>query len=123
MEAIIPIKIYEVAKGYHMRIEVLINNQVASLILDTGASISVFDENRISKLTSGIIRNLGAISSGASGVSSQKEITIKLIQIGFLYIEDYNAAVMDLNHINNAYENLEIDKIDGIIGNDILNFY
>jgi len=38
-------------------------------------------------------------------------------------ITDYNAAVLDLAHVNKSYERLEIEAIDGVLGGDILNDY
>ncbi len=124
MEAIIPIEIYEVGNGYHMKVEVLINNQKATLILDTGASVSVFDENRIKKLVSRAIRSKGAEAAGAGGNGiEQKEILIENIILGFINMKDYNAAVMDLSHVNQSYKDIGLDEVDGILGGDILKFY
>jgi len=124
MEAIIPIEIYEVANGYHIKVDIMINSQKASVILDTGASVSVFDENRIGKLVSRSIKSKGAKAAGAGGAGlEQKEIMIENIMLGFINMKDYNAAVMDLSHVNETYKSLKIEQIDGILGGDILRFY
>lgn len=124
MESIIPIEIYQVGNGYHIKVSVLINGNKANLILDTGASVSVFDEKRIKNLVSRTIRKTEAKAAGAGGSKiEQKEILIESIQIGFLNIDDYNAVVMDLDHINTAYQDLNIEEVDGILGSDILKFY
>jgi predicted aspartyl protease len=124
MKVIIPFEIYPVANGCHLKVDVIINNKKASLIIDTGASVSVFDEDKVSKLSSRRVANNGAISAGAGNDAiEQKEVMIDHFQIGMIYIKDYSATVIDLSHINQAYENLGIDHIDGILGGDILNPY
>lgn len=123
METIIPIEYYEVGKGCHMKVDLLINNKKASFILDTGASITVFDETRVKNLTSRKIKSHGATTSGAGGSTEQKEVLINTIQIGLIYMQDYKAAVIDLSHINSSYKDLGVEEIDGVLGNDILNFY
>jgi len=49
-----------------------------------------------------------------------KKVIIDKIQIGEIKIANYNAAVLDLSHVNESYEKLGIEPIDGVLGSDIL---
>ncbi|MDG1476456.1 MAG: aspartyl protease family protein [Vicingaceae bacterium] len=50
MKTILPIEIFPIEDdGYHLKVEIVINGKPANLILDTGASRTVLDENRITE--------------------------------------------------------------------------
>ncbi|MNY31470.1 hypothetical protein D3C86_1656340 [compost metagenome] len=42
------------------------------------------------------------------------------LKLGELEILEYDTAVLDLSHINIAYEKLGLEKVIGVIGSDIL---
>jgi len=49
MKTTLPIEIFPIEDdGYHLKVTVVINEKPANLILDTGASRTVFDETRMS---------------------------------------------------------------------------
>ncbi|MDG1476457.1 MAG: hypothetical protein P8Q14_04880 [Vicingaceae bacterium] len=52
-----------------------------------------------------------------------KQVVLEEVKLGTIIIEDYNAAVLDLTHVNHSYESLELDPIDGVLGSDILADY
>ena len=43
--------------------------------------------------------------------------------LGKLEIADYYATILDLMHVNQSYEKLDLAPIDGVIGGDILTDY
>lgn len=111
--------------GFHLLIEVKINDKKANMLIDTGASRTVFDKNRIhhfikhkqfeknEKLSTGL---------GTNSMVSQNTM-IEKMQLGKLVIADYKAVLLDLSHVNTAYKQLKFKQVDGVIGGDILVSY
>lgn len=111
--------------GFHLLTTILINNKKALVIIDTGASQSVFDETRIvnflenqeftdhEKLSSGL---------GTNSMTSKKTI-LKYLDLNGLKIMDYEATILNLHHVNQSYEKIGLSPIDGILGGDILTEY
>lgn len=109
-------------QGYHLKIKTLVNTIDAYFILDTGASQTAFDLNFIKEiLPEDAIHSTEQISSGLGTNSmTSYEVCIEKFQIGIHLFENYKAAVLDLSHVNLTYEKLGIEKIHGVLGNDIL---
>ncbi len=108
--------------GYHIKIRVKINNVPAQLILDTGASTSVFDRESFVKIHPElVIRNSDQLTTGL-GTSSMLsyKTTIPLLSIGSIQILNLETALLDLSHINAAYSKISHEPIIGVLGNDIL---
>jgi hypothetical protein len=40
--------------------------------------------------------------------------------LGDMKLQNYDAVAIDMTHINETYEMLEMDQIDGVLGGDIL---
>lgn len=120
----IPIKIVaEKSLGYHLVIDVIFNNITRGrLIIDTGASHSVFDSTLMENICTPIINNKN--STQAIGVSSEKiENSLAKIpefQIGDLYFKNYKIVLINLDHVNQYYEQLAGFKIFGLLGGDFL---
>lgn len=108
--------------GYHLAIQVLVNFVTARFILDTGASRTVFDVNRIdSFMQNAELLPNEQLSTGLG--TSDMESNIMMIDsftIADLHIYDYQTVAIDMSHINQTYEMLEMPLIDGVLGGDIL---
>lgn len=126
MKTTLPIEIFPIENdGYHLKITLFINGNPARMILDTGASRTVFDETRIVNFVDeDCIELQNRLSTGLGTNSMEsKQVVLEELRIGEIMITDYNAAVLDLTHVNQSYERLEIEPIDGVLGGDILNDY
>ena len=126
MKTTLPIEIFAIEDdGCHLKITISINGKSASMILDTGASRTVFDETRIANFVAAeTIEEQDNLSTGlGTNTMESKKVVIDKLQIGEIKIEYYNAAVLDLMHVNQSYEKLEIAPVDGVLGGDILNDY
>jgi predicted aspartyl protease len=122
----IKLNIFSLDKGaFHVKLKVKVNGKPASLILDTGASRTVIDMNAIKELLmEAELQDSGMPASSASSNDLQCHIgTIRELEIGSLKIKKYKCAVMDLTHVNMAYEMIKIPKVHGILGGDILKKY
>jgi len=111
--------------GFHVRLKVNINGKPAHFILDTGASRTVFDKNAVEKfLPESNIEAIDMAGSSASSNDLQFQITtVKELEIGSLKIKKYRCVIMDLTHVNMAYEMANRPKVHGILGGDILKKY
>jgi predicted aspartyl protease len=126
MKTILPLTILPIENdGYHLLVQIKINNKLANLILDTGASRTVFDENRIIRfLGHDNLEEQECLSSGLGTTTmTSKKVEIENLQLAEIDINNYEATILDLQHVNQSYEKLELQLIDGILGGDILHDY
>ena len=120
----LPITIFAIENdGFHLKINIKINGKKACLILDTGASRTVFDETRVVNfIGTNTLEEHDRLSSGlGTNTMTSKKVTLKKIQLGNLIIKDYQATILDLHHVNQSYLKLDLDQVDGVLGGDILN--
>ena len=124
----IPIKVIPIEDdGFHLMIEITINEQKALMIIDTGASRTVFDSNRIMRFVSdenSEFEKNEKFSTGLGTNSLESEaIVLDNIQIGEIRIKKYKAVVLDMSHINQTYSTIKLPEIDGVLGGDLLKKY
>ncbi|MCC7333393.1 MAG: aspartyl protease family protein [Flavobacteriales bacterium] len=110
---------------FHLLTTILINNKKALVIIDTGASRSVFDETRIVNfLENQEFTNHEKLSSGlGTNTMTSKKTILKYLDLNGLKIMDYEATILNLHHVNQSYEKIGLSPIDGILGGDILTEY
>ncbi len=111
--------------GLHIHIKVFLNNKVARFVVDTGASQTVIDQDKVEYYLPGSKhRKLEAITSGI-GTSSMEShaAVIKNIRIGELRIKNHDLILLDLKHVNESYRMMGFKNIDGILGSDLLEKY
>ena len=108
--------------GFHLKTILLLNGKTANVIIDTGASRSVFDENRIVDfLGHDKLEDHDRLSSGlGTNTMTSKKVQIDKVELGDITINNYDATILDLSHVNSSYEKLGLSPIDGILGGDIL---
>lgn len=123
MTTTIPFKILDIAgEGYHLLLKLYVNKKVANVIIDTGASKTVFDKTRIAKFV-GVktFEKHDSLSSGlGTNTMKSEQVFIKKIKIGDLEIENYKTILLDLSHVNQSYEQIGLKPVDGVLGSDIL---
>ncbi|OFX68027.1 MAG: hypothetical protein A2X12_03065 [Bacteroidetes bacterium GWE2_29_8] len=122
MKTVIPINKCEFEQnGYHFFINAKINDNNVNLLIDTGASKSVFDKERISKYSN---RNFKKYKNKSTGINADildsATSNIDILTVGNCTIKNYNAVFIDLSHVNNSYSSVNLKPIDGILGSDIL---
>jgi len=108
--------------GFHLLIEIQINNKIALLIIDTGASKTVFDLSRIENYINNTAFTDNEILSTGLGTNTlaSKSVILENIRIGTFELKNYPAIVIDLQHVNESYEKLGLQAFDGVLGSDIL---
>lgn len=108
--------------GFHLQAKVKINGKPALVIVDTGASRTVFDKTEIVKyLRSEEIAEHDRVSTGLGTASMQSQVvTLDSFTLGKLKLEKYSAVVLDLQHVNQTYAAIGFASIAGVLGSDVL---
>ncbi len=122
----IPFELIKIeGKGFHLMVSVLINNVNANLLIDTGASKTVFDLSSIEKYISNTSFTENDILSAGLGTNtlSSKSSMIESLKIGDFEIKNYPCIIIDMNHVNETYESLGLKAFTGVLGSDILYKY
>ncbi|MCU0421552.1 MAG: retroviral-like aspartic protease family protein [Bacteroidia bacterium] len=111
--------------NYHLFINLQIDKKPCRLLIDTGASKSVFDVEKVLQFTvaDNIIKNDSlSVGLGSEAVETQVVI-LKKLHLKSIHIKKMEVAVLPLTHVNNTYRNIGIPEIDGVLGSDFLMKY
>ena len=122
----VPINIINIeGDGFHLIAEGMINNKPARFVVDTGASRTVFDKDRILNfIDNPEFNEKEGISAGIGGTDLSSFIfNIEELSFGNLIINDYQAVAMDLSNVNNSYAMLKLPPVDGVLGGDLMKKY
>ncbi len=120
---LVPLKLISLDQdGCHLMLKARINNRVARLILDTGASKTVFDQHKIRHfLKDEHLRKNEHLSTGlGTNKMVTHVVTLKKFSLGKLTIRDFQMVLLDLKHIGQSYELLGLPAVDGVLGGDLL---
>ena len=111
--------------GIHILVEAKINGKKANLLIDTGASKSVFDINRAKRFVDHSEFEASEKLSNGLGTNSMESKTtnFKKFKLGDVLIENFSAVLLDMTHINESYTQIGFKAIDGVIGSDIMYKY
>lgn len=121
----IPLELIPIEEdGYHIFVRGRINGLDALLLIDTGASRSVFDRERIMRFfdpDEPVFEKMEKLSTGL-GTNSMESMKTVLseFRLGSTVLNEYRAVVLDMKHVNQSYSMLGIQPIDGVIGGDLL---
>jgi len=111
--------------GYHIFCRAEIEGLEVNALIDTGANKSVLSTELAEKL-----QHLEAVEleeNHTAGIGKEEVETsfVKLhsLQIGDLVIQDLLMGLLDLEHVEEMYRQMEIEPFNLIIGGDILQEY
>lgn len=122
----IPIEIINIEDdGYHIITYGAINGRRARFVVDTGASRTVFDKEKIMEyIEKPEFSEKEGISAGIGGTDiSSFLFSLESISFGELYISDYQAIAMDLSNINDSYAMIGLPAVEGVLGGDLMKKY
>lgn len=112
--------------GFHLLMEVIVFGKPFKVVLDTGASKTVFDKATVETYLHEdmVLQHSDMLSTGL-GTTSMQSFLLRVpdLQLGELHLKKYEVAVLDLSTINYAYQQLHIEPVIGVIGGDILTQY
>ncbi len=111
--------------GFHLLVEVVVFGQSFNVVLDTGASKTVFDKTVIEEHMKDAELLSSKLLSTGLGTNSMESHTIILpvLKIGKFKLKNFEAAVLDLSTISHAYSSLNLPPVIGVLGGDILKRY
>jgi len=126
MKITIPLHVIDLQDdGYHLLVDVKVGRNYYKVVLDTGASKTVFDQTMLSQaLTNVDVQSTNRLSAGL-GTLTMESFTAILpeLRIGRLKLPGFEVAVLDLSTINQAYAQLNHPQVLGVLGGDILMRY
>jgi Aspartyl protease len=120
----VPLQIIDLHQdGYHPLVNVSVFGKPFTLVLDTGASKTAFDQEILSAEGINVMAS-DSLSTGL-GTNSMTSYTTVLsdLYIGELKISEFEVAVLDLSTINIAYRQLNHPEVLGVLGGDVLMKY
>ena len=123
MTTTIPFKVLAIGgEGFHLMMKLYINGKVANVIIDTGASKTVFDIKRILKYASNkkFDKHINVASGLGTNTMKSQFTTIKKMKIGAFEIADCQIVLLDLSHVNKSYRKVGLAEVEGVLGSDIL---
>ena len=123
---LIPLRIRRIDRsGYHVFVKGSVNGKKVNLLLDTGASRSVFDREKLLELLNPeSIRNNPEMTMGIGADSVESQIAvIARLKVGDFEILKMKTVLMDMASVNKAFEMIGIPQVQGILGGDILKKY
>jgi hypothetical protein len=112
-------------ENYHLFVRIKIGKLGSLLMLDTGASKTVFDKHGILKFVNAKnIRTIDSRSVGLGNIDSETQVVkVKKVKVGKKRSVDLEVAILDLSHVNQSYTQLNLPNIDGVLGSDFLMKY
>ncbi len=122
----IPLEIIDLqGDGYHLLVNVKIYKKNYKVVLDTGASKTVFDHQLLLEADKRItVQSTNRLSAGLGTLDMESYTAIlPEFKIGKLKLPDFEVAVLDLSNINQAYAQLNHPQVLGVLGGDILMQY
>jgi predicted aspartyl protease len=122
----INLEIIEIEKeNFHLFVHLKIGEKLCRLLLDTGASKTVFDKTRVLQFVKKKKIKSHESKSVGLGVTEMETQMVKLknMSIGKLTIKKLEVAVLNISHVNDTYEQINFPKIDGVLGSDFLMKY
>ncbi|PWL37369.1 acid protease [Flagellimonas aquimarina] len=118
----VELKMHKLPSG-HLHLVGILNGIQVNFLLDTGASGTVIDEKNKDKFKMES-QESDRLAAGAGGGSMQMQISENNnLILGALHINDKDLMMMNLDHVNQAFERLGLEPVDGVIGADILTDY
>jgi len=107
--------------GCHLIVEAeLENGNKINLIVDTGASQSVFDTKMLHKSVQLSNFQVNTLSSGVNANIDIKLGIINFIKFNELEISNMQVGLTDLSHVNGLYKQFTSHEITGLLGGDFL---
>lgn len=110
--------------GFHIMLTARANDKPLNMLIDTGASRTVFDNNSLERIL-GIdinsLKNNQQLSAGIGSTSLESRfLLLDSFRLGNLSIQNYNTVLIDMSQINQLYTKLGLPAIEGILGGDLL---
>jgi predicted aspartyl protease len=99
-----------------------LNSFKLNLLVDTGASMTVMDINRIKMICPDCKLNTYNQPFTGIGSSNVQTFSTKLTRytLGDYELKNPEILLIDMSMLNKAYASYDLDRIDGVLGGDFL---
>ncbi len=123
----VPFQILDLqGQGTHILVDVTLYERTFKMVIDTGASKTVFDKTQLGHLLEDqlLLEPSETLSTGL-GTNSMESFNMDIpsLTIGGWRISYLRAAVLDLSSINYAYQQMDLEPVIGVLGGDIFASY
>lgn len=120
----IPLELVALEEGFHIMVVGIVNGMNVRLLVDTGASHTCFDSNQILLLPDVDEANFVSIDKSGTGLGTNSMessyFELQNFSIGDIHMVDYPVIVINMMHVNESYDLMDIEPIDGVIGSEFL---
>jgi len=123
MKTTLPIDIVTLGEdnSYHLFVSGAINGQKYDLLIDTGASHTIFDATLIPEAPADDTARHEIQSAGIhAGELKSSFGHIKKFKLGDLKRTNWTVVLIDLTHVNDLYKKFTDKCVAGLIGSDFL---
>jgi len=123
MKTILPIHIVTLGEdqSFHLFVSGSINDQIYDLLIDTGASHTIFDASLFPEAPADEIAGHDIQSAGIHAGELKSSIGfLKKFKLGDLKRKNWTVVLIDLTYINKLYQKFTDKRVAGLIGSDFL---
>jgi len=107
--------------SYHLFVSGVINGQKYDLLIDTGASHTIFDATLIPEMPANERIDHEIQSAGIHAGELKSSLGhIKKFKLGDLKRVNWTVVLIDLTHVNDLYRKFTSKRVAGLIGSDFL---
>ena len=123
MKTILPIDIVSLGEdnSFHLFVNGSIDDRKYDLLIDTGASHTIFDATLVPEASVDETIGTEIQSAGIQAGELKSSIGhIKKFKLGDLKRVDWTVVLIDLTHVNDLYRKFTDKRVAGLIGSDFL---
>lgn len=105
----------------HLELDATVNGHPARMLVDTGAGVTVIDRTSAQRwAVSGESCGETAAAGCVGDIGGVDNATVGTLGLAGLELTDVDVKIMDLSQINAGLEKSKAQRIDGIIGSDLM---
>ena len=105
----------------HLELDATVNGHPARMMVDTGAGVTVIDRASAKHwAVSGESSGATAVAGCVGDIGGVDSATVRTLGLAGLELTDVDVKIMDPSQINAGLEQAKAQRIDGIIGSDLM---
>lgn len=117
----LPLVVHEIHEGgYHIAVDVLFDGVLKHMIVDTGASRTTFDSNRLELLEDQKTPNEEASAGLGTSDMESYSFEIGVVEMGKVEVHGFEGIALNLANINESYAEMDLPPVDGVLGGELL---
>ena len=106
----------------HLELDATVNGNRARMLVDTGAGVTVIDRATAQRWAVAGDGQCGetAVAGCVGDIGGVENATVDALGLADLTLTDVHVKIMDLSQINDGLESQRAQRIDGIVGSDLM---